>query len=151
MDKKTQDLEKVLGSAHPDNLSDYLKRNADEMIGSRPFYDYMNGLFRAKKLVRKNVFAKADIPEDYGYKLLTGEKHTNKRDVILRICFAAGMNTEEVQRALKTYGLPVLYVKNPRDAALYLLFGRGYDNVENVSDYLIKNNFPPLDTCGEDE
>lgn len=35
---------------------------------------------------------KADIPERYGYKLLSGEKHTRQRDVILRICYAAGLS-----------------------------------------------------------
>ena len=35
---------------------------------------------------------KADIPERYGYKLLSGEKHTRQRDVILRICCAAGLS-----------------------------------------------------------
>ena len=49
------------------------------------------------------VFLKADIPERYGYKLLSGEKHTKQRDVILRICYAAEFTLKETQRALRKY------------------------------------------------
>ncbi len=67
------------------------------------------------------MFLKADIPERYGYKLLSGEKRTKQRDVILRICYAAEFTLQEIQRVLKKYEMPQLYAEIPRDALLMLI------------------------------
>lgn len=64
----------------------------------------------------QKMFLQADIPERYGYKLLSGQKHTKQRDVILRICYAAGLSFDETQRALKKYGMVELYSEITRDA-----------------------------------
>lgn len=75
-----------------------------------------------KKLTQQVVFLRADIPERYGYKLLSGEKRTKQRDIILRICYAAEMTLDETQYALKQYEMPELYAKKPRDALSMILF-----------------------------
>ena len=90
---------------------------------------------------------KAEIPERYGYKLLSGEKRTRQRDVILRICYAAEFSLKETQRALKKYRLPELYAKVPRDALLMIAFNEGLGILE-VNDLLKENKMDPLRTSG---
>ena len=58
-------------------------------------------MLKEKRITQQMVFLKADIPEKYGYKLLSGEKHTRQRDIILRICYAAELTLEQTQRALR--------------------------------------------------
>lgn len=91
---------------------------------------------------------KADIPERYGYKLLSGEKHTKQRDIILRICYAAEMTLDETQRALKKYGMPELYAKIPRDALLMIIFNERPGSIINVNALLKENGMEPLRTSG---
>ena len=91
-------------------------------------------------MTQQALFLKAQIPEKYGYKLLSGEKKTRKRDVLLRLFFAVRMSAGQVQQALKKYGLPALYARIPRDALLLLLFNKGG---------VTRNGFPPLEAVGK--
>ena len=97
------------------------------------------------------VFLKADIPERYGYKLLSGEKRTKQRDVILRICYGAELSLEETQSALEKYELPKLYAKIPRDALLMIAFNERPGTVLDVNEILQKNGMSPLRTSGVQE
>ena len=97
------------------------------------------------------VFLRADIPERYGYKLLSGEKRTKQRDVILRICYAAEFTLNETQRALKKYGLPQLYAKIPRDALLMIVFNDRPGSILDVNTLLKENDMLPLRTSGIQE
>ena len=88
--KSTDELEKILGSTHINNISSYFTENEDSIINNEyAFHDFIRMLIKKKKLKQQDVFLAADIPEKYGYKLLSGEKHTKQRDVILRLCYAA--------------------------------------------------------------
>ena len=97
------------------------------------------------------MFLKADIPEKYGYKLLSGEKHTNKRDIILRICYAAELTLEETQRALEKYKMPQLYAKIPRDALLMLIFQERPGGIIEVNELLMEKGMNMLQTSGVQE
>ncbi len=112
------------------------------------FITYFKELFREKKLTQQIVFLKADIPERYGYKLLSGEKRTKQRDVILRICYAAEFTLEETQRALKKYGMPTLYAKIPRDVLLMIAFNERPGSIIEVNELLIKYGCAALRTSG---
>ena len=92
-EKNTQELENVLRSTHVKNFDSYCKNNAKDMMNSEDAFSvYMKDIFREKNITQQVVFLKADIPERYGYKLLSGEKRTRQRDIILRICYAAEMS-----------------------------------------------------------
>ena len=94
------------------------------------------------------MFLRADIPERYGYKLLSGEKRTRQRDVILRICYAAKFSLAETQRALKIYEMPELYAKVPRDALLMIAFNERPGSILDVNDLLNQKGLQPLRTSG---
>ena len=148
-EKSTIELEQVLGSTHPKDFEMYCKENKDSMAyDDKAFVEYFKTLFKEKGMTQQNVFFKADIPERYGYKLLSGEKHTRQRDVILRICYAAEFTLKETQRALRKYGFPELYAKIPRDAFLMIMFNERPGSILDVNELLNEKGMLPLRTSG---
>ncbi|MCR5727755.1 MAG: hypothetical protein K6G24_09850 [Lachnospiraceae bacterium] len=151
-EKSTDELNMILGSTHIEDISAYLVENKDSLLsGDRPFSDYMHGIVREKKLKQQDVFLDADIPERYGYKLISEEKRTKQRDIILRICYAAEMTLVETQRALKLYHMPELYSKIPRDAMLMVAFNERPGSVVDVNVFLEKNGVEALRSSGAQE
>lgn len=151
-EKKTDDLEKVLGRTHLSEYEDYVKENQESLLSeSHSFFSYVRDLLSRKGITQQSVFLKADIPERYGYKLLSGEKHTRQRDVVLRICYAAEFTLQETQRALKKYGMPPLYAKDPRDALLMIIFNERPGSIIDVNTFLKQNDKDPLRTSGYQE
>ena len=150
--KNTEELEKILGSTHVKEIKDYLSDNAESIISSdRPFSDYIRRIIKEKGLKQQDVFLDADIPERYGYKLITGEKHTRQRDVILRLCYAAHMTLEETQRALKYYRMPELYAKIPRDALIMIAFNERPGSIIDVNSFLKSNGMDVIRSSGVQE
>lgn len=148
----TNTLTSILCSAKPENLSDYLQENAISLIQKeRPFAAFMRKTIHNKGLKQQDVFLAADISEGYGYKLIAEEKHTRQRDVILRLCIAAGFNFSETQKALKLYGMNPLYSKIPRDAVFIIAVNTGMNKPEEVDALLKKHHFEPLYPCRSEE
>lgn len=147
--KTTDDLTQVLLNTDTDGLEAALRQQQESMLdGDRPFADYMRELIRSKGLRQQEVFLAADLPEGYGYKLLGEERHTRRRDTILRLCFAAHCTVDEAQRALKLQGLSPLYARLERDAALIVALNRGMFEIADVNAYLELHGFAPLAPCG---
>lgn len=148
-EKNTDDLKTILGKTHLSEFDKYVKENKESMNSSEDsFFIYIKDLLAKKSITQQAVFLKADIPERYGYKLLSGEKHTKQRDIILRICYAAELTLDETQRALKKYGMPELYAKVPRDALLMIIFNDRPGSIINVNALLKENGMEPLRTSG---
>ena len=151
-EKMTDDLEKVLGRTHLSEYEDYVKENQESLLSeSHSFFSYVRDLLSRKGITQQSVFLKADIPERYGYKMLSGEKHTRQRDVVLRICYAAEFTLQETQRALRKYGMPPLYAKDPRDALLMIIFNERPGSIIDVNTFLKQNDKDPLRTSGYQE
>lgn len=147
--KTTEELEKVLGNTHVNETSKYLTENAGDLLNSdRPFADYMKKKIKEKNMLQQDIFLKADIPDRYGYKLLSEDKRTKQRDVILRLCYAAELTLEETQKALKIYGMPELYARVPRDAVLMIIFNNRPGSIIDVNAYLKKNGVDILRSSG---
>lgn len=117
-------MDDILGKTH---ISDFDKFCVEQKGSMDPeqnaFSEYIKDLLKEKRITQQMVFLKADIPEKYGYKLLSGEKHTRQRDIILRICYAAELTLEQTQRALRKYEMPQLYAKS-REMLFLCLFLR---------------------------
>lgn len=146
-EKSTDELEKVLQSTHLKNFEAYCRENAKSLTNSS-FTVYMKNIISEKKLTQQIVFLRADVPERYGYKLLSGEKRTKKRDIILRICYAAEMSLTQTQRALEKYEMPRLYAKQPRDALLMVIFNERPGDIIEVNEILAKHGMDALRTSG---
>ena len=145
----TDALDEILQAAKPEDLGMFLKENGRKLIdGDRPFSAYMRERLRKKDLRQQDVFLAADIPEGYGYKLISEEKHTRQRDVLLRLCLGASFSLLETQRALKIYGMSPLYSKVPRDAVFIIAFNTGINEIAAVDEMLLSHGMEPLKTCG---
>ncbi|NBH71967.1 hypothetical protein D3Z51_08020 [Clostridiaceae bacterium] len=146
-EKNTDELEKVLQSTHIKNFDSYCRENTGSPADEE-FAIYMKDIFSEKNLTQQLVFLRADVPERYGYKLLSGEKRTRQRDVILRICYAAEMSLAQTQRALKKYEMPELYAKLPRDALLMIIFNERPGDIIEVNEILKEHRMESLRTSG---
>ena len=148
-EKSTDELEKILNNTHINNLDDYFEDNKESILSSdRPFRDYMLGMIKSRGLKQQDIFIDADIPERYGYKLISEEKRTRQRDVILRICYASKLTLSETQKALKIYGMPLLYAKVPRDACIMVAFNERPGNILDVNQFLADNGMDILRQSG---
>ena len=147
--KSTKELENALGSTHVSDFEKFYHENKDHMnMDMDSFSVYIKELLREKKLTQQKVFLLADIPERYGYKLLSGEKKTRQRDIILRICYAAELSLEETQEALRKYPMPELYARIPRDALLMIAFNERSGSVLDVNTLLKKHGMESLRPSG---
>lgn len=148
-EKSTEELEKILSNTHLSEFDKYCNDIKDCMNDDDiAFPVFIKSILDTKKLTQQLVFLKADIPERYGYKLLSGEKHTKQRDVILRICYAAELTLDETQRALRKYKMPELYAKIPRDALLMIIFNERPGSIIEVNELLKENGMDSLRTSG---
>lgn len=147
--KSTNELEHILGQTTTTNIEEYLSANAASMLTvEKPFSTYMHEMFRKYGKTQQEVFLQADIPERFGYKIIAEEKHTKQRDFIIRLCYAAGMNLEETQKALTLYGMAPLYARIPRDAVLMIVFNQHKGNILDVNALLSAHKLPTLKTSG---
>ncbi len=123
----------------PDELPDFLQTHRNDFLTSpRPFADYMRAKFKEKGMLQQDIFLAADISENYGYKLISEEKHTVNRDVILRVCLAAHFDLVETQEALILYGMPTLYDRLPRDIVFIVAINNRVFDIYQVNSLLIE-------------
>ena len=149
-ERTTDELNHILQSCGPEDFPGYLNEHAQQLQpGKRSFTEYMRRTIRSKGLQQQDVFLNADIPERYGYKLISGERHTRQRDVIVRLCLASHFTLREAQTALALYEMPALYARIPRDAALIIAFNTEIYNPYDVDRLLSDNGLEPLYPCGE--
>lgn len=147
MKKTTKELEDILLNSHKDDINAVLSKESKEMLNSS-FGDYFRDILLTKRITQQTLFIRADIAEKYGYKLISGEKHTNQRDVIIRLCYAGEFTFNETQRALKLYGMTPLYARIKRDALLISAFNKREGNILDLNHYLKENGEKPLKNCG---
>ncbi len=136
-EKPTDELNSILENTHPGQLSDYLKENSRYMAdGKKGFYFYFKDVLDEKNIKLKDVYSFAGVSDSYGSKILTMEKHTRNRDLIIRLCVAGHFSWVETNRALKLYGLTELYAKDPRDACLIVAINNRKYDLSEIDDML---------------
>ena len=145
--KQTDELNDLLENLKPDQLDTYFKNNDKYMAdGKKSFYYYMKDVFDEKNIKLKDVYSFAGVSESYGSKILTMEKHTRDRDLIIRFCIAGHFNWDETNRALKLYGLNELYAKDPRDAVLIVALNNRIYNLFDIDEMLLEYGLKKLTT-----
>ena len=146
MEKKpTDELNDLLMDMRPDQLKHYFKDNekylADE---KKAFYYYMKDVLDEKDIKLKDVYSFAGVTESYGSKILTMEKHTRNRDLIIRFCVAGHFNWDETNRALKLYGFNELYSKDSRDAVLIVAINNRLFDFDKIDEMLMQHGMERL-------
>lgn len=146
--RETNELDQLLRSSREQDIDRFLR----EEIGDLPyigFRSYMDAMIAQKGLKRRDILQRADFPQSYGYKLLTGERHTIQRDYILRLCLACRMTRQETDRALRLYGMSPLYARSPRDAVLLFGWNQRLD-IDELNDLLERHGQLPLISYGDE-
>lgn len=141
-EKSTEDLMNALNSTSPSELKQYFHQQFYD--GEPTFSRYIDALLLEKGLKRQDVLLKANLPQKYGYKLLSGETHTSNRDKILRICFSMEMTLKETQRTLTLYGMSELYPKAKRDVVLIVALCQKIFDIDLVNEMLKQEGMAPL-------
>jgi len=146
-EKSTNELNDLLENMKPDQLDSYLKDNSKYMADEKKaFYYYMKGVLDEKNIKLKDVYSFAGVTESYGSKIVTMEKHTKDRDLIIRLCLAGHFNWDETNRALKLYGLSELYAKDPRDACIIVAVNNRIFDMYEIDEMLMKQGLKKLTT-----
>lgn len=151
---ETEELEDYLMSKKVKDIGKLLVEKGDAVIydiTNKNCSDYMKDLIKQKGFTFRKVISLAGMNESYGRQVLSGKKGISKRDTIIRICIASNFSVVETNRALKLYNMPVLYVKNKRDAVIMIAINEGENYVENVNKLLIENGLDPLKKCSNDK
>ncbi len=147
-EKTTGTLTDVLCNTSSDKINEFFNENKDSIISNdKPFAEYMRRMFKEKGIKQQDVFLYADISERYGYKLISEEKRTRQRDIILRICIAAKFSLNETQKALKIYGMSPLYPRLRRDAVIIVAINTEKYDISEIDEMLKKYNMEPMYAC----
>lgn len=144
-EKPTNELDEMLGGMKPEELSGFYKDNnkylADE---KKAFYYYFKDVIETKNIFLKDIYSFAGISESWGGKIITMERHTINRDLIIRLCIAGHFSLEEMNRALKLYGMTSLYAKDKRDACLIVAVNNRIYDLSDIDELLQKQGFEKL-------
>ena len=147
MKKTTRELENVLLNTHSENVDQVIESERSNIFDLQ-FSNYFKDLLLQKRITQQKLFIDSDISEKYGYKILSGEKHTKQRDTLLRLCYAGHFNVDETNRALTLYGMAPFYVRLKRDALLMVAFNDRVGDILDLNEYLIRNGEKPLKNTG---
>ena len=110
--------------------------------------DKKNLAFCHSKLYYKDIYSFAGVSESYGEKILNMEKHTKNRDLIIRFCVAGRFQLNEINTALKLYGMKPLYAKDKRDACIIVAINNRKYDLGDIDDMLVKNGLLKLSADG---
>ena len=145
--KPTDELNSLLENMKPDDLDSYLSDNSKYLVeGPKAFYYYMKNVLDSKNIKLKDVYSFAGVSESYGSKIISQEKHTTDRDLIIRFCVAGHFTWDETSRALKLYGMNELYAKDPRDACLIVAIKNRLYSMSDIDELLLKQGLKKLTT-----
>ena len=103
--KSTNELDALLRDMNPKDLDNYYKENRDSMNTEKTFTYYVKDVIQEKNIRLKDVYSFAGLSESYGEQILNMRKHTKDRDVVIRLCVAGRLTLDEINRALKLYGM----------------------------------------------
>ncbi len=143
--KSTDELNDILENMKPDQLGSYLKDNSKYMAeGKKAFYYYFKDVLDEKNIMLKDVYSFAGVSESYGSKIITMEKHSKDRDLIIRLCLAGNFNLVETNRALKLYGMSELYAKEPRDACMIVAINNRIFDMYEIDEMLLAQGLQKL-------
>ncbi|MCR5848092.1 MAG: hypothetical protein K6G75_08240 [Lachnospiraceae bacterium] len=112
------------------------------------FFD--NYLAAHQNITLAEIINRSNVSRNYAYEVIGGKKKGG-RDKIIALCFAAGMNYDETNHALKYSGNNELYAKNNRDAIIIFAFNMMNNNnpdcktIMQLNELLSKRNCAELD------
>ena len=145
LEKSTDELNELLAGVKPGGINRCLKENEAYLAsGKKAFYFYFKDITEKKGIKLKDLYTIAGVSESYGGKIVTMEKHTKDRDLIIRLCLAGHFTWIETSRALRLYGMSELYAKDPRDACIIVAINNRVLDPLRVNELLEKHGMEKL-------
>jgi hypothetical protein len=136
-------LHQKLKSGNIKEVNSFIRKNT-EGDNTYKFQSCISNRLLHVRIKRKELLLWADIPQSFGYKLLTKEKNTNKRDYILRICIVLRMTLDEIQEALDAYPMPRLNHLIDRDTII--IVGIKFEtSLDTINEWLDDYGYGALD------
>lgn len=149
-EKSTTELDQILNTLTSSGVKTYISAQKNHMItAEKAFYYYYKDILESKNIRLKDVYTRISISYGYGSKIVTQEKHTNDRDLIIKLCLGGHFNLEEINHALKLYGFASLYSKDPRDACIIVAVNNKIFMLEKVNEILTKNKLATFTIANE--
>ena len=144
-EKPTNELDEMLGNMKPGDLSGFYKENSKYLADDKKaFYYYFKDITEAKNIFLKDIYSFAGVSESWGSKIITMEKHTKNRDLIIRLCIAGHFSLVEINRSLRLYGMNPLYAKDKRDASLIVAVNNRIYDLSELDEILENQGFTKL-------
>ena len=116
MKKTTEDLQNIMKTKK--SYAEFFEDEIDE-LEFQSLAEYLTMLLRQKKLNKNDVIARSNLDRSYGYQIFNGTKKKPARDKVLMLAIGMGLTPSETNKLLKICQYPELYVRLPRDAAIY--------------------------------
>ena len=145
-ERPTYELDKILDSISPEEFESYRSEHKVKSDKEVSIKEYYNDYIAAHKLELNDIVKKSDIPSNYAYGILNGNRKNPSRDRIIALCIACRMNLTETNRALKIAGHSPLYSKVSRDAAIIIMINKEEYSVQIVNEFLYGHSMDVLKT-----
>ncbi len=144
MGMNQSELLHMLKNGRREEVAEYV-REFERQNYTDNFVSFMDQMIREHRISRKQVALRSGLSQDYTYKLLRGDKHTDERDYILAMCMAIGMTLAQTQHALSCYGMPLLSDRDVRGHLIILALEDGME-MDALDDVLEKAGLPAIRT-----
>ena len=119
------------------NLDNFLSNTLNNAKNIR-LCEYLEKVFKEKKLSKSTVIKNADIDRTYGYEILRGDKKPS-RDKILQLCIGANFTLDETNKVLKIGNCGELYPKIMRDSVIIFALNKNL-NIVRTNELLFSYN-----------
>lgn len=127
---KQQSLDTAMNEIEPDQPNITIKNYIDKFLAEH-------------NAQPSDIHKKSGITRSYFYALTEGAKTNPSRDIMIRLCFGLGLDLDETQRFLKTFGAAMLYARNRRDSIIIHAIDNGL-SVRQCDDNLFEYGEKPL-------
>ncbi len=125
-----------------ENVDEFIRSNGEELC-RRSVSELLNEIMDSRGLARSRIIEESQINRVYAYQLFSGIRATPKRDKLLALLIAAGLNIGEIQDFLKKTGYSQLYVRNERDCIIIFGIENGQTVIE-INRELFKHSMETL-------
>ena len=143
--RPTEELDDILFRTKPDQIGDYIAGNRTFLADAqKSFYYYYKNVLDDKHIMLKDIYTQVGVSESYGSKLISMEKHTTDRNLIICFCVAGHFSLEETNRALKLYGYNELYSRRPADACIIVAINNHIYDINRINEILEERGLEKL-------
>ena len=95
-EKSTYELDKILSSVEPEHFNRY--RNEEDTDSQMSVSEFFNWYIGCHGLQVSDVIRQSDIPANYAYGILNGNRANPSRDRVIALCIACHMNLTDTNR-----------------------------------------------------